>query len=103
MARYERELKYMLKILRSANRRVVFTLSGRIEVEEIAELQRLFALEIANHHSVLDLNEVTLVGREAVRFLARCEGDGIKLENCPPYIRDWIDRENGRTNCDSGE
>jgi len=52
---------------------------------------------------VLDLNEVTLAGRETVRFLARREAGGVKLENCPPYIRDWIDRENGRTSGDSGE
>ena len=42
----------------------------------------------------LDLDELRLVDREAVRFLAACEAEGIKLENCPSYVREWI--ETGR-------
>ena len=80
----------MLKIQRSANGKVVFTLSGRIEVEDVAELQRLFALEAVDHPLVLDLKDVTLVNRDAVKFLADCESNGTKLENCPGYIRAWI-------------
>ncbi len=83
----------MLRIRRSANGKVVFTLSGRIEAEGIAELQRLFSLEPVGRHLVLDLRDVTLVDRDAVRFLARCEADSIKVENCPAYIREWIERE----------
>ena len=26
-------------------------------------------------------------------LLARCEADGVKLENCAPYIREWMERE----------
>jgi hypothetical protein len=36
---------------------------------------------------------VSLVGRDAMGFLARCEADGVKLENCAPYIREWMERE----------
>jgi len=86
----------MLKIRRSANEKIVFTLSGRIEIEDVAELQRLLDLELANHNLVLDLRDVTLVDREAVKFLARCEADSIELENCPLYIREWVRRERGR-------
>ena len=85
----------MLRIRRSANGKVVFTLSGRIEAEDIAELQRLFSLEPADCHLVLDLRDVTLADRDAIMFLARCEADSIKVENCPPYIREWIERERG--------
>jgi hypothetical protein len=46
----------------------------------------------------LDLADVTLVDREAVKFLAHCEADSIELENCPPYIREWIQRETSRNN-----
>jgi hypothetical protein len=28
-----------------------------------------------------------------VRFLRGCERDGMKLENCPAYVREWMDRE----------
>jgi len=91
----------MLRIQRSAIGNVVFTLSGRIEAEHIEELQRLLSLETAHHHLVLDLKDVTLVDRDAVNYLARCEADGIELQNCPAYIREWIERErdrNGRRN-----
>lgn len=86
--------KPMLKIGRSGNGRdAVFRLSGRIEMEDVAELQRLFALEEFERHLVLDLKDVTLVDRDAVEFLARCEADSIKLENCPAYIREWLGSE----------
>jgi anti-anti-sigma regulatory factor len=87
----------MLKIQRSANGRVVFTLSGRIEAEDVKELRQLLALEKAGQQLVWDLRDVTLVNQDAVEFLAGCEADSIKLENCPPYIREWIARVKGRT------
>ena len=86
----------MLKIRRSTNGKIVFTLSGRIEIEDVAELQRLLALELSDRNLTLDLADVTLVVREAVKFLAHCEADSIELENCPPYIREWIQRGNAR-------
>jgi hypothetical protein len=46
---------------------------------------------------VLDLRDVTLVNEGAVKFLADCEADSIQLENCPAYIREWIERLKGRT------
>jgi anti-anti-sigma regulatory factor len=86
-----------LKIERAEEEKfVVFTLSGRIEVEYLAELQRLFEIDGQDVTVVLDMKEVKLVDRDAVRFLARCEADGAKLENCPAYIREWIERETGR-------
>ena len=35
----------------------------------------------------IDLKNVSLVDREAVKLLARCETNGTELRNCPPYIR----------------
>jgi len=84
----------MLKIQHSADEAgVIFTLSGRIQWDNVAELQRLFALEAAGRLLVLDLQEVKLVDRDAVQFLARCEADGMTLAHCPAYIRRWIVRE----------
>jgi hypothetical protein len=88
--------KTMLRIQRSANGKVVFTLSGRIEAEHVEELQRVCFLETVDRLLVLDLKDVTLVDRDAVKYLARCEANGVKLENCPAYIREWIKRERGR-------
>jgi anti-anti-sigma regulatory factor len=85
----------MLKIQRSANGRVVFRLSGRIEAEDIKQLQQLFNSEAPGKELVLNLKDVTLVNQDAITFLARSEADGIKLENCPPYIRQWIEQARG--------
>ena len=41
----------------------------------------------------LDLDEVTLVDVEVVRFLGVCEAAGIALLHCSPYIREWIAKE----------
>jgi hypothetical protein len=87
----------MLRIQRSANGRVVFTLSGRIEAEDVKELGRLLALETAGQQMVLNLKDVTLVNQDAITFLLNCEEDNIKLENCPAYIREWVERVKGQT------
>ena len=71
----------------------IFTLSGRIEVQAIAELRRLFERQTDYCDIVLDLKDVTVIDREVMRFFVRCEADGVKLENCTPYIREWMDRE----------
>ena len=79
------------KIQRAAKEDIAtFTLSGRIKAEEVAELQRLFEVERQDHRIVLDLKEVKLADQDAVRFLARCEANGIRLVDCPAYIREWI-------------
>jgi hypothetical protein len=86
-----------LRIQKSENGEVVvYALSGRIRAEEVAELQRLFEVEGHDHRIVLDLKEVMLVDRDAVKFLARCEANDTQFENCPAYIREWIDREGPR-------
>ena len=71
----------------------MFILSGRIEKQAIAELERLFEHKTDYRDIVLDLKDVSLVDREVMSFLARCEADGVKLENCAPYIREWMERE----------
>jgi hypothetical protein len=71
----------------------VFILSGRIEKPAIAELRKLFELQTDYSGMVLDLKDVGVVDREVVCFFLRCEADGIQLENCPSYIREWMERE----------
>jgi anti-anti-sigma regulatory factor len=83
----------MLKIQRLANGEVVFTLSGRMDAEQTAVLKTLFRDEAEGGRIVLDLKDLTLVDRDAVQFLERCESDSIKLRNSPAYIREWIERE----------
>ena len=83
----------MLKIQRSANGEAVFTLSGRMDAENVAELKAVVKSEGKGRRIVLDLKDLTLVDRDAVAFLAGCEADSVKLTNCPAYIREWITRE----------
>jgi len=83
----------MLKIERSANGEVVFTLSGRMEAENVAELKTLLRSEAGGRRVILDLKDVILVDRDAVSFLESCEADSINLVNCSGYIREWIVRQ----------
>jgi anti-anti-sigma regulatory factor len=83
----------MLKIQRSANGEVVFAVSGRMDAEQTDILEALFRNEGEGRKIVMDLTDLTLVDRDAVRFLERCESDSIKLRNSPAYIREWIERE----------
>jgi anti-anti-sigma regulatory factor len=82
----------MLKIRRAEEKGcVIFTLSGRIEEEHVTELQHLLEADAKAPGITLDLEEVRLVDRKAVKFLAACEGRGIELKHCASYIRQWIE------------
>lgn len=74
---------------------VVFTVSGDFGAGDAAGLQALLEPE-SGRRIVLDLRDLTLADRDAVSLLARCEADGARLVNCPPYIREWISRERDR-------
>jgi anti-anti-sigma regulatory factor len=83
----------MLKIMRALNGEVVFHLSGRMDAENIAELEALLRKEASDSRKVLNLKDLTLVDQDVVRFLRGCEAVGIQLRNCPAYIRAWINGE----------
>ncbi|HTF61470.1 MAG TPA: hypothetical protein VK638_02035 [Edaphobacter sp.] len=81
-----------LRIESSARQRfTVFTLSGRMEAEHVVELKEVFDSDY--RHIILDLLELRLADRDAVKFLRSCERHGMKLENCPAYVREWMNRE----------
>jgi hypothetical protein len=65
---------------------------GRIDAAQLPDLENLVRAESARD-AVLDLLEVTLVDSEVVRFLAQCETKGLRIVNCPAYIREWMGRE----------
>ena len=88
----------MLKIQRTANGDdVVFTVSGRLQADNVSELSALLAVEREGRTRVLDLKDLVLVDGDAVRFLCACVDDSIVLRNCPPYIRAWMAREGERS------
>ena len=82
----------MIRIETSVSRDLVtLTLSGRIQAEDLPELKRV--MENCSKPVVLDLTGVKLVDRDAVRFLVNLETANATITNCPPYIREWILRE----------
>jgi anti-anti-sigma regulatory factor len=83
----------MLKITRRTNAgTTTLIVSGRIDAEQLPDLRRSVETEHASD-VVLDLNEVSLVDVEVVRFLLHCEMQGIRLAHCPAYVREWMARE----------
>jgi hypothetical protein len=84
----------LLRILRKSNGDIIFTLSGRIDKDSIAELEALIAVEEKGRRIILDLKDMTLTGQDGISFLARCETAGIALLNCDPYVREWITAQN---------
>ena len=69
-------------------------LIGRMCSEHLAELKSLIA--DSTPAVVLDLDEITLVDVDSVNFLRECQAEGIELRHCPPYICEWMDREQDR-------
>ena len=69
-------------------------LSGRLQSKRLDELKT--QIEGTRSRIALDLNGVTLVDVEIVRFLNACEIDGVGIHNCWPYIQEWMIREQGR-------
>jgi hypothetical protein len=70
--------------------RVLFALSGHIKEEDVSKLSEALGGEEDLALVTLDLEEVRLVHREAVKWLALCEARGIALKNCPAFVREWI-------------
>ena len=66
-------------------------LIGRMQAGHLEELEKQIC---ENGPAItLDLEEVTLVDLDIVRFLGLCETRGVTLSKCSPYICDWISKE----------
>jgi hypothetical protein len=75
----------------SDGRRTTIRLSGRLQSEHLDELK--MQVDCNQSPVALDLDGVTLVDVEVVRFLSACEDSGVELLYCSPYIREWMLRE----------
>ena len=85
----------MLKIHRTSGRTVVFTISGQLCADNVSELCQLVDAEAAGSVLVLDLTDLVLADRDAVRFLRKYEARGrVVLRDCPAYVRTWMLGEN---------
>jgi hypothetical protein len=68
----------------------ILRLSGRMRADDLESLQK----EIGNEpRLILDLTGVSVVDVEIVRFLNICEIRGLRIENGPSYIKEWMLRE----------
>jgi hypothetical protein len=74
--------------------RTMIRLIGHIHAEHLEALKAL--IQGRGPGMVLDLDEVTLVDVEVVRFLSVCEAEGCTIRHGPPYIREWMRREQDR-------
>jgi len=79
-----------IEILRDGDT-ATLRISGQIDEDHLTAIQA--ELRRYRPRVVLDLAEATLVDRAVVRFLAAHEGEGIELQNCPRYIRQWMGGE----------
>ena len=87
------------RVVTGAN--VVVYVSGQITDEDVDTLRAF--LEQERKPVAIDLKDVFLVDREAVRLLALCEIRGIELRNSPAYIREWIAGEKGQMHTEGPE
>jgi anti-anti-sigma regulatory factor len=69
-------------------------LIGRMQAEHLDELKA--QIKEGGSTIALDLEEVILVDVEVIRFLGRCQAEGIRVLHCSPYISDWIKQERSR-------
>jgi len=74
----------------STGRKPGLRLVGRIRADELPSVSGAIR---ANGASWVDLEEVSLIDVESVRFLITCEVAGIELRHCPLYVREWMNRE----------
>jgi hypothetical protein len=87
----------MLKIHRTRARTVVFMISGELQAENVNELCVVVDAEPAGSVLELDLTDLVLADRDAVRLLRQYEARGrVVLRNCPAYIRTWMADETDR-------
>jgi hypothetical protein len=75
----------------SAKDLVTLEISGEISGQDVDTLRASLAQE--SGVVAIDLNDVLIVDREAIKLLAIQEANGVEIRNCPAYIREWVTRE----------
>ena len=85
-------LTHMLRIERCHNGGTVLKVSGHVGGGDLTQLQEVISRE-RNDGLVLDLRELKLIDSDGIQFLIRCEACGIRIENRPAYIREWMSKE----------
>ena len=96
------EAQTPLKIERQLDGKItIIWVIGRLRLEDLEELKA--QTNDSSERMILDLHEVTIVHADVIRFLSTSEKEGITLVHCPPYVREWIQRERAEGETQSGE
>jgi ABC-type transporter Mla MlaB component len=77
------------RILESGTTRL--HLSGELRSSDIEAVRA--EIEKISPRVVLDLAEIGVIDIDGVRWLTACQTAGIGLENCAPYIHEWMLQE----------
>ena len=87
----------MLKIIttvREETESIRVHLYGEFTGEYVPEVEKVLVGQgTCPRKVVLDLTHVTLVDREAMKFLCGAMSRDIALENAPSYVTRWIEQE----------
>ncbi len=74
-----------------AERSVTLLLDGKFSEDALPALrQSISTARQENQEVCIDLSEVTLVDRKAVQYFSQQTANGVKIVNCPVYLRQWI-------------
>jgi hypothetical protein len=96
------EAQTPLKIERQLDGKItIIWVIGRLRLEDLEESKA--QTNDNGERMILDLHEVTLVHADVIRFLSTSEEEGITLVRCPPYVREWIQRERAEGETQSDE
>jgi ABC-type transporter Mla MlaB component len=73
---------------------LILAIAGNVSQDALPEIALLIDHGRRDHEKViLDLSEVTLLDPAAAQFFAEQFRGGVRLVNCPVYIRRWIARD----------
>jgi hypothetical protein len=74
----------------STEQGLVLYISGQLTAEDLEVVRTALDPRLV---VAVELAEVELANRDAVKLLAQAEAEGIELRSCPAYIREWITNE----------
>jgi hypothetical protein len=69
---------------------LVLYISGQLTAEDLEVVRTALDPRLV---VAVELGEVELANRDAVKLLAQAEAEGIELRSCPAYIREWVTKE----------
>ena len=81
-----------LKIVRIREKdKTRIRLSGALRFADLEDVRAEIAR--AARPVILDLEEIDLLDIHGIRWLNACQAQGVQVENCAPYICEWMFQE----------